>query len=274
MTTKYFKGRLYSLKIADLLPDPNQARKFIDPIALNELTASIQKLGVMTPIQFRQNEESAPVIVSGHRRVMAAGKAGLTEIKGTYTDGDTRLKGFVDNLQREDLLPIDEAEEMAALMTEYSFNQQQLADSLGKAKSSVSETLMLNNLPEDVRSACQTNPVFTKTFLLKIAKMKTQDAMSRKFQKYMDSAAKASQPATKPKRLSQERTLIMKTDELAGKFDTLPWREWSEDDRNDLVNALQNVRNRADVLLADIEAPPPEAEEAQEGERPPSKNLA
>ena len=66
----------------------------------------------------------------------------------------------------------------------------------------------------------------------------------------------------------------MKTDELAGKFDTLPWREWSEDDRNDLVNALQNVRSRADVLLADIEAPPPEAGEAQDGERPPSKNLA
>ena len=60
MTIKYFKGRLYSLKIADLQTDPNQARKFVDPIALNELSASIQKLGVMTPIQFRQNEESAP----------------------------------------------------------------------------------------------------------------------------------------------------------------------------------------------------------------------
>lgn len=274
MTTKYLKGRLYNIKIADLQPDPNQARKFIDPIALNELTASIQQFGVMTPIQFCQNEESALVIVSGHRRVMAAKKAALTEIKGTFTDGDTRLKGFVDNLQREDMLPIDEAEEMASLMTEYSFNQQQLAESLGKGKSSVSETLLLNNLPEEVRSSCRTNPVFTKTFLLKMAKMKTQDAMSRKFQKYMDSAAKASQPAAKAKRLSKERTLIMKTDELAGTFDTLPWREWSEDDRHDLINALQNIRSRADTLLTDIGAPPPEAEAEQNGEAPPSKNLA
>ncbi len=61
---------------------------------------------------------------------------GLTDIYGTFTDGDTRLQGFVDNLQREGLSPIDEAEQMAELMTEYVYNQYQLADALGKSPSS------------------------------------------------------------------------------------------------------------------------------------------
>jgi len=63
------------------------------------------------------------MIVCGHRRVKAAGKVGLTEIPGTFTDGDTRLQGFVENLQREGLLPIDVAEGMTALMKEYAMNR-------------------------------------------------------------------------------------------------------------------------------------------------------
>jgi ParB family chromosome partitioning protein len=55
MATTYTKGKLYLLKIADLQPDPNQARKFMDPVAVNELAASILKLGVMVPIQFRRD---------------------------------------------------------------------------------------------------------------------------------------------------------------------------------------------------------------------------
>jgi ParB/RepB/Spo0J family partition protein len=144
MATTYTKGKLYLLKIADLQPDPNQARKFMDPVAVNELAASILKLGVMVPIQFRRDEQGALVIVSGHRRVTAAGKAGLTDIYGTFTDGDTRMQGFVENLQRENLAPVDEAEQMAALMKEYVFNQYQLADALGKSQAAVSD----NNEPE------------------------------------------------------------------------------------------------------------------------------
>jgi ParB family chromosome partitioning protein len=156
MATNYVKGRLYKLNIADLQPDPNQARRFMDPIAINELAASILKLGVMVPIQFRRDEQGALVIVSGHRRVTATGKAGLTEIYGTFTDGDTRLQGFVENLQRENLAPVDEAEQMAALMKEYVFSQYQLADAIGKAQPLISKTLTLNRLPEDVRDACRT----------------------------------------------------------------------------------------------------------------------
>jgi len=77
MAATYVKGKLYQLKIADLLTDQAQARKFMDPLGLNELTESIIKYGVLTPILFCQNAELKPVIVVGHRRVAASLLAGL-----------------------------------------------------------------------------------------------------------------------------------------------------------------------------------------------------
>jgi len=252
MATKYVKGKLYNLKISDLQPDPNQARSFMEPIALSELAASVGKLGVLVPIQFCQNDQGAPVIVSGHRRVKAAEMAGLTEISGTFTDGDTRLQGFVDNLQREGLNPVDEAEQMASLMKDYTFNQYQLADALGKDQSSVSKTLTLNKLPEDIRSACRTNPSIPKSVLLDAAQMSSEANMRRKFQRYMDQAAKTGQTSVQKPKVSKQRALITKTDNLTGELDGLSWREWSQDDRNDLANALVGIRDKADGLLADM----------------------
>ncbi|MFZ4441747.1 MAG: ParB/RepB/Spo0J family partition protein [Syntrophales bacterium] len=272
MATTYTKGKLYRLKIVDLQPDPNQARRFMDPIAINELAASILKLGVMVPIQFRQDEQGALVIVSGHRRVTAAGKAGLTEIYGTYTDGDTRLQGFVDNLQREGLPPVDEAEQMAALMKEYVFNQYQLADALGKSQPDISRMMTLNNLPEDVRNACRTNPNIPKETLLEVARMKTEKSMHRKFQVYMDKAGKAGKTAVQKPKLSKMRFLITKIDALTGELDGLPWSEWTEDDRHDLVNAVTGVRSKIDELLNDINPQP--AEEAPINPGGPSLKLA
>ena len=268
MATTYVKGRLYKIKTADLQPDPNQARSFMEPNALNDLAASIAKLGVLVPIQFRQDEQGALVIVSGHRRVKAAGKAGLTDISGTFTNGDTRLQGFVDNLQREGLAPVDEAEQMDALMKEYAFNQYQLADALGKGQSTVSETMSLNKLPEDIRNAARTNANIPKSILLEAAKMKTDFSMRRKFQNYMTKAGKASQPTTAKQKLSKERVLIVKIDELSGQMSTLPWGDWSEDDRNDLTGALTSIRDRSvELLNAMGGAPPDEATQ-------PSSNLA
>ena len=260
MNTKYLKGRLYKMKIAELQPDPEQARKFMDPIALKELAASISQHGVLTPIQFRQNAEGEPVIVSGHRRVRAAGMAGRTEIPATFTAGDTRLQGFVENIQREGLLPIEEAEEMDRLMGAYNLNQTQLAEAIGKDQPHVSRTLTLNRLPDDIRNACRTNPSFAKATLLDFARMKTETAMRRKFDNYMKKAAAEGQTAALKPRLTPARALIKSTDELTGKLDGLPWRDWSEDDRNDLVGALAGIRTKADELLADMGYPPEEEE--------------
>ncbi len=197
----------------------------------------------------RRHNAEQPMIVSGHRRVKAAEMAGLTEIPGTYTDGDTRLQGFVDNLQREGLLPVEEAEQMDALMKEYTFNQYQLADAMGKGQSTVSETLSLNKLPEDIRNSARTNANIPKSILIGVAKMKSDLAMRRKFESYMAKAGKTSQPTDRKQKLSKERALLVKMDDLSGKMATLTLADWQGDDRNDLAGALAAIRDKADELL-------------------------
>lgn len=129
---------------------------------------------------------------------------------------------------------------------------------------SIYDSLTLNKLPEDSRSASRTNPNISKNLLLEVAKQKTESNMRRRFQTLMAKADKASKPTTStaPKpRPSAQRALITKTDELSGEFMEVPWREWSEDDRNDLINALRGIRGQTDRLLVDMDATPLEEEQ-------------
>jgi len=88
MAETYTKGSIYQLDLTSLQPDPAQARKFIDPASLAELTASVGKYGVLQPILFRQDEPGAPLfIVAGERRVEACWAAGLTTIPGIFVSG-------------------------------------------------------------------------------------------------------------------------------------------------------------------------------------------
>ena len=140
---------------------------------------------------------------------------------------------------------------------------------IGKGQSIVSKTLTLNKLPEDVRDACRTNPNIQKAILLDVAKEKTEATMRRKFQSYMVKAAKEGQAAVRKAKVSKQRSLINMMDGLTGKLDGLPWSEWSEDDRNDLANALQGARSKIDALLNEMNPQPGEDEPAQ-----PGSNLA
>jgi hypothetical protein len=140
-------------------------------------------------------------------------------------------------------------------------NKYQLADALGKSKSSIYDSLTLNKLPEDIRSASRTNPNIAKSLLLEVARQKTEPIMRRKFETLMTKAANAGKvkTSTTPKPLpTAQRLLITKTDELTGEFMEVPWQEWSEDDRNDLINALRGIRRQTDRLLVDMDAPPQE----------------
>ena len=153
-------------------------------------------------------------------------------------------------------------------LKEYVLNQYQLVDAVGKSKSSIYDSLTLNKLPEDIRSASRTNPNIAKSLLLEVARQKTESNMRRKFQTLMTKAANAGKvkPPTTPKTLlSAQRLLITKTDELTGEFIEVPWQEWSVDDRNDLINALYGIRRQTDRLLVDMDAPPQVEEQGTTG---------
>jgi len=185
-TATYKKGKLYDLPIGDLNPDPNQPRKSMDSQALEELVASIKTHGIIQPILFQElgghdaascppNSWKVPgslIIVAGERRYKAAQLAGLATVPGICVEGNPSEIALVENMLRQDLTPVEEAEGLQALMTEQKYTQEQLGGIIGKARNTLSEILSLNKLPQDVRDDCRGDRTISKNALITIAKKK------------------------------------------------------------------------------------------------------
>jgi len=165
----YEKGKLYNLNLADLLPDPDQPRKYFDEQALAELRASIEKHGVLQPVLVRQGADGGLLLVSGERRYLASKLAGCQTIPAVFTDGEPTEISIVENLLRENLTAIEEAEAIERLRAEHDYTLAELGAALGKAESTMSEILSLNRLPAEVKDDCRNDPKTSRSILVAIA---------------------------------------------------------------------------------------------------------
>lgn len=146
-------GGIVTLKINDIEPNKEQPRKEFDPEQLNMLAGSITKHGVIQPLTVRE-KNGAYQIVAGERRWRAAKIAGLSEVPVRImelTDSETAQIALIENLQREDLNPIEEANGYKILSEKYGLKQEEIASSVGKARSSITNTMRLLDLPEEVK---------------------------------------------------------------------------------------------------------------------------
>jgi len=149
------KGSNQTIRIADIEPRRDQPRKTFDRESLEVLADSIATYGVLQPIIVRENEnaEGTYEIIAGERRWRASKMAGLTEIPAVVFDGD-ELKAaqvaLVENIQREDLNPVEEAFGYGALIDKFGLTQDQVAKQVGKSRSAVANTLRLLDLPDEV----------------------------------------------------------------------------------------------------------------------------
>lgn len=182
----YEKGKLYQLALTALHPDPEQPRKFFDEQALAELQASIVSHGVLQPILVRQGEGGAFFIVSGERRYQASNNAGLTTIPAIITDGEPAEIAIVENLLRENLTAIEEAEAIERLRAVHNYGLADLATALGKSDSTISEILTLNKLPPQIKDDCRNDPKAIRTILTIIARQKTPEKMTSLYAKYKE----------------------------------------------------------------------------------------
>lgn len=140
------------LKIIEVEPNRNQPRRNFDEDSLEELAKSIEQYGVIQPIIVVQ-KDGYYEIVAGERRWRASKKAGLQEIPAIVRENDERKNkeiALIENIQREDLNPIEKAKGIKSLMEDYELTQQQVADVLGKARSSIANTVRILNLDERV----------------------------------------------------------------------------------------------------------------------------
>ena len=140
------------LKVNEIEPNKEQARKIFDEEALDELANSIKEYGVIQPIIVAKKDKYYE-IVAGERRWRASKRAGLTEIPAIVKEDDERRNkeiSLIENIQREDLNPIEKARGIKVLMEEYDLTQQKVADIIGKSRSSVANTVRILNLDERV----------------------------------------------------------------------------------------------------------------------------
>jgi len=143
------------VSIAMLGPSPFQARRAMDEEALKELAASISKRGILQPLLVRPTPgvDGAYQIIAGERRWRAAQLAQLHEVPvlaGQFSDADAMAAGLVENLQREDLNAVEEAEGYKRLLTEFNLTQEILAEAVGKSRSHIANMLRVLKLPEKV----------------------------------------------------------------------------------------------------------------------------
>lgn len=157
------KQGVTEIKINRILPNPHQPRRDFDDEKLEELAASIREHGVIQPIIVRENGDMYE-LVAGERRWRAAKKLGHTTIPAIikeYTDGEVMEIALIENLQREDLNPIEEAAAYKQLMEEFGLTQDELSKKIGKSRSLIANSIRLLNLPAEIQEFLEKGAITT-----------------------------------------------------------------------------------------------------------------
>lgn len=168
-------GRMISIELID--PNPHQPRSAMGD--LTELMASITEKGILEPLIVRQLRDRFQ-IVAGERRYQAAVRVGLSEVPVVVRDlddGESIELALIENIQRKDLTPFEEAEALRALAERFHYTHEELARRLGKSRTSITESLSLNAIPADVRDLCRLAELDSKSTLLQVARQPDAQAM-------------------------------------------------------------------------------------------------
>jgi ParB family chromosome partitioning protein len=167
------------IPIEKLAPNPLQPRVEIGD--LSELVLSIEEKGVLEPLLVRPSDVGGRfMIISGERRYRASLEVGLTELPCIEMDVDDRAVAeisLIENLQRKDLTAFEEADGLVALAKRFGYKHEEIARKLGKARTSVTETISIAGIPPDVRELCRRADIASKSMLLQIARQPTDDEM-------------------------------------------------------------------------------------------------
>ena len=161
-------GRLVAIDEVD--PNPNQPRQVMGD--LSELMASVAEKGIIEPIVVRQRG-SRFQIVAGERRYQAAVQVGLREVPiviREVDDNEIIEIALIENIQRKDLTPFEEAEALQSLATRCGYTHEDMARRLGKSRTSITESLSLNNMPDEVKNLCRLADISSKSLLLEVVR--------------------------------------------------------------------------------------------------------
>ena len=251
-----------TLKLTDIEPNKSQPRKNFDITALNTLADSIRQNGVIQPLLVRSMPDGTYQIVAGERRWRAAKMAGLTEVPvlvKELTDLQAQQIALIENLQRENLNPIEEANGYKELMDKFGMTQEEVARVVGKARSSIANSLRLLNLPPIIAEMVSNNELSTGhcKVLLGVSETKNMVELAHKAAgkdvsvREMERMVKALDKKEKPEKkkdtfymeaeISLAKALETNVSIVPGKKkSTIQIEFYNDEDLTDIVNRLAN----------------------------------
>lgn len=204
--SKYVDREIYHVPVDELLEDQDQPRKYFDRAAQDALKESIIKFGLMQPIVFRQRESDGKlVVVAGERRVRAIksilrkAKSGSDDpenqellrrfetIPGMFISDNHQEIALIENVQRENLNPVELAEGLAKLKEDGRYGLDHLGTMIGKSMSTVSEILSINKIPDEILSEARKRNDVSQWVLVEVAKAKGPKAKTKKWDQLKDS---------------------------------------------------------------------------------------
>ena len=247
---KTITGVVYEIPLDQIQPNPYQPRKYFDETAMAELAESIKANGIIQPIVVRQGDNEL-YLVAGERRMKAAQLAGLESIPAILTEGNPIEISLIENLQRENLKPVEEAEALEKMIKEFSYTQEQLAHVIGKARSTVTEILSLNKLPNHVKDECRRADI-SRRVLIEVVKQETPEKMTALFEKVKtdkltsESVRKISRRDGEIKRRTPAGIAIDKTQNLYLTLSKLDTATISDEEREILAKELRYLRKALD----------------------------
>jgi len=254
-------GAMRNISLDLIGGNPHQPRRHFDSEKMAELTRSVKESGVLQPIIVRFEEQDV-YLVAGERRLRAARAVGLKKIPAIITEGDPVHIALIENIQRENLNPLEEAQAMKKLMDERGYTQEQLAGIVGKAKSTVSEILSLNRLPETISEEVRRVEYYPKRMLVQIVKQKTPDKMIELFNKIkeqnlssdavMDIVRKDKRKAAKSGTQTSSAIISRKALDLASHIYRLNPSALIPRDRNILLNTLETLKKIIDDYIHEV----------------------
>jgi ParB family chromosome partitioning protein len=266
------EGGVTTLPIAKVEANAAQPRKVFDPESLSDLADSISTHGILQPITVRRLQSGYYQIISGERRWRAARQAGLSEVPVLIIEADDRTVmelSLIENLQREDLNPMEEAAGFQRLMKEFGLTQEECADRVGKSRPAVANALRLLSLPEPIQAMVEDGrlsaghartlvPVSDPAVQQKIAEKVANDGLSvRQTEQLVKLLNKPEQPQKEEKTdpLAVDYAAVAAKDLgdklgrkvkiVAGKRKgRLELEYYGVDDLNDLLEALAQLKKR------------------------------
>jgi len=247
------EGDYRRVNIDDIEPNPDQPRKHFNKDRLQELAQSIKERGVLQPVIIEKGKGKTWMLAAGERRFRAAKLAGLNKIPAIITTkGDPAVVAIIENVQREDLNPIEEAEGYGRLVSEYNYTQKDLVEKIGKSKTRISSSLSLNKLPEEIKKEARTSSNYPRRLLEEIAKLKTPEEMIRLFKTVKDRSLKSDQVRKITSKRSVRTPAAIVSDRantLLGALGKLDLGTIEQSEKLVLIGILQDLRNKLQKIL-------------------------